>query len=200
MLPDGTIVLPESNGSGSKVLTRNDIEEQTDLNDFIDEAHNAVNNGDIGEKVKRTLADVNVDFQRMNVTMIVASYTMWGLDSFAISRLLDTTPEKVDAILATDLYTTIRSELIDALRYSDASAVHGFLSSKAINAAGVIASTLQSKSVDARMAAAKDILDRTGFRPVDRVEHTMRFEDEMRIRYVTDDGHAPMIDLGTDNA
>lgn len=197
-LPDGTIVLPEANASGSKVVSKADQEQEaarvqveSELGDLLSDP---VNN-EFGELYKRTLADIDVDFARMNVVMLVVSYTLWGLDSYAISRVLNVPTGQVDALKMSDHYTRVQKEMIEAMRYAEAATVHGYLNSKSHAAARVIAASLINPSGDLRLSAAKDILDRAGFRPVDRVEHTHRFEDELRIRYVQDDTVVPTIDL-----
>jgi hypothetical protein len=53
---------------------------------------------------------------------------------------------------------------------------------------------MNGKDGDRSLAAAKDILDRSGFRPSDRVEHVHKFEDELRIVYVKEQT-MPMIEL-----
>lgn len=197
-LPDGTILLPEANASGSKVVSKADQEQEAareqverELGDLLSDP---VNN-EFGELYKRTLADIDVDFARMNVVMLVVSYTLWGLDSYAISRVLNVSTGQVDALKMSDHYTRVQKEMIEAMRYAEAATVHGYLNSKSHAAARVVAASLTNPSGDLRLAAAKDILDRAGFRPVDRVEHTHRFEDELRIRYVQDDTAVPTIDL-----
>jgi hypothetical protein len=197
-LPDGTIVLPEVHASGSKVVSKDEQEQQKaqeqveqELNTLLeDPVHN-----EHGQVFRRTLADINEDFGKMNVIMLCVSYALWGLDSYAISRLMNVTPEQIDALMMSDSYTRVHKELIEAMRYAEAATVHGYLTAKSHAAARVVASTLTNPSGDLRLAAAKDILDRSGFRPVDRVEHTHRFEDELRIRYVQDTASMPTLDL-----
>lgn len=197
-LPDGTIVLPEANASGSKVVSKAEQEQEAarvqverELGDLLSDP---VNN-EFSELYKRTLADIDVDFARMNVVMLVASYTLWGLDSYAVSRVLNVSTGQVDALKMSDLYTRVQKQLIEAVRYAEAATVHGYLAAKSHAAARVVAASLTNPSGDLRLAAAKDILDRAGFRPADRVEHTHKFEDELRIRYVQDDTVVPTIDL-----
>jgi hypothetical protein len=195
-LPDGTILLPDENSSGSKVVSV-DEQEQNKAAYGIAEQINALLETPFKSaptSVKRTLADVTVAFNQMNVVMLVYSYTLWGLDAFAISKLMNIPAESVDHIRISDLYTQIEQDMTDALRHAEEATVHGFIQSKALAAATVVVSSLTSKSEDNRITAAKDILDRSGFRPVDRVEHSMKFEDELRIRYVSEPA-IPTIDL-----
>jgi len=201
-LPDGTMVLPEADpDSGSKVVTVSEQQEAQTRQEIERELTDLLNNpmtNEFSQTYKRTLADVDVEFARMNVIMLVLAYTMWGLDSYAISQLLNVRTEQVEALKSSDLYSKTSQELIEAIRYAEAATVHGYIASKSLAAARVVAASLTSPSGDLRLAAAKDILDRGGFRPADRVEHVMKFEDELRIRYVQDTTDVPTIDLAAE--
>lgn len=201
-LPDGTMVLPEADpDSGSKVVTVTEQQEAQTRQEIERELTDLLNNpmtNEFSQTYKRTLADVDVEFARMNVIMLVLAYTMWGLDSYAISQLLNVRTEQVEALKSSDLYSKTSQELIEAIRYAEAATVHGYIASKSLAAARVVAASLTSPSGDLRLAAAKDILDRGGFRPADRVEHVMKFEDELRIRYVQDTTDVPTIDLAAE--
>lgn len=197
-LPDGTIVLPDANASGSKVVTKSQQQEDEARAQVEQELGNLLNdpvNNEFSELYKRTLADIEVDYGRMNVTMLVLTYTLWGLDSYAISRVLNVSTDQVDALKETDLYMRTQQQVVEAIRYAEAATVHGYLAAKSHAAARVVAASLTNPSGDLRLAAAKDILDRSGFRPVDRVEHSIKFEDELRIRYVRDEASIPTIDI-----
>lgn len=198
-LPDGTIVLPEADeATGSKVVSKTEQEERAAQKQVEQELTALLSdpvNNEYGELYKRTLADIEADYPRMNVTMLVLTYTLWGLDSYAISRVLNVSVDQVDALKLTDLYSRLQTQLIEAIRYAEAATVHGYLAAKANAAARVVAASLTNPSGELRLAAAKDILDRAGFRPVDRVEHSVKFEDELRIRYVHDEATIPTIDL-----
>lgn len=200
-LPDGTIILPEPSGSGSKVVSREELQQEKETQEVVAQLEKLLeqpfDNG-VVTPVKRTLADVTVDFNHMNVVMLTLSYSIWGLDTFAIARLLKVDDRTIDQIMTTDLFVQTKTELVEALHHAEASTVHGFIQAKAFTAAQTIALSLTSRKEENRLAAAKDILDRGGFRPVDRVEHTMKFEDELRIRYV-EDPKIPTLDLTANN-
>lgn len=196
-LPDGSVLLPEADASGSKVLSSARQQEEQSLGELEAEIKEALDKplGTVGDTVKRTLADIPVPFGQMNSLLLVAAYNLWGLDSYAIGRIMNVSADSIDNLLASDICTQLRDDMIDAVRFADTSTVHGFLHQKAVSAAKVVAHELVSKKGEQRLAAAKDILDRSGFRPVDRVEHSMRFEDELKIRYVKDTETPPTINL-----
>ena len=198
-LPDGTVLLPEADeATGSKIVSKEAQAQAEALKEADAELTSLLDdpiNNEFSSLVKRTLADIDIDFSRMNLVMLVTGYTLWGLDSYAISRLLNVQPHQIEALKASDSYTRVQRELVEGVQYAQASTVHGYLSSKAHDAARVVSATLKNPSHDLRLSAAKDILDRAGFRPADRVEHVHKFEDELRIRYVQDDSNIPTIDL-----
>ena len=189
-LPDGTKVLPEPDSSGSKVLSAGELETQAELEAIVEEPFDNT----YGETYKRTLADVNADPKRMNATMLVVSFTMWGLDTYATASMLGTTIEAIEGVQATELYTELHTQMVEAVRYAETSSIHGFLAQKAMDAARVVGTMLRDKDGDRRLSAAKDILDRSGFRPVDRVEHSHKFDDELRIVHIQEQA-IPTIDI-----
>lgn len=200
-LPDGTIILPEADASGSKVVdvaTQQENAAHEQITRELDEVLDADNVAEVSA-TKRTLADINVPFQQMNVYMLVAAYATWGLDDFAISRVLNVDIERVAATRESDTCARLRRDLVEAMRHAEEASVHGYLSAKSQAAARVVVNTLTAPNGDLRLAAAKDILDRSGFRPADRVEHVMRFEDELRIRYIQEDAIIPTIDIDIEN-
>jgi hypothetical protein len=192
----GSIVLPSEEG-GSKVMKKEEIDaeiEQKVLAAEIDALLEKPYDNEHAVTVRRSLADVPTDLSKMNVFMLVIAYRMWGLDSFAISKLLNVTPDHVEALEQHDVAMQVKQELIDSFRHAEASTVHGYIARHTMAAATTIAAGLKSRSEDNRLTAAKDLLDRGGFRPVDKIEHTHRFEDELRIRFVTET-EVPTLDL-----
>lgn len=178
VLPNGAVVLSNGDG-GAEVLTPDEHAEAIVVDGALADADADV---DIhAYRYERTLADVHAEPKEMNTNMVIAAYTMWGLDSYAISRQLNVSEDAIESIKQTDLYHRIYEELFEASRHIDAANVHGFIQAKALDAAKTVVRGLKSKSEDIKLSSAKDILDRGGYRPADRVEHVHKFEDELRI-------------------
>lgn len=187
-LPDGTIILPEADADGRKIISAQEQEEAQSLAEITEELEEALDDpfdNEYAGHARRTLGDITVPFHQQNLLMIVVGYSLWGLDTHAVSRILEVSEDRVIQMQQTDYFIKLRQELIEALRMAEASTVHGYLHDKALMAAKVVAHELKSKSGDNRLVAAKDILDRSGFRPTDRVDHVHRFEDELRIVHLT---------------
>ena len=182
-LPNGAVVISDGNG-GADVMTPDEHAETLAVNGALEDADDI----DLhAHRYERTLADVHAEPKEMNTSMVIAAYTMWGLDSYAISRQLNVSEDAIDSIKQTDLYHRIYEELFEASRHIDAATVHGFIQAKALDAAKTVVRGMKSKSEDIKLASARDILDRGGFRPADRVEHIHKFEDELRIVHLKQD-------------
>jgi len=188
VLPNGTIIKANAEGL-PKVMTVSDQEIEQEIDDALADPFTD------GAAFQRNLADVRADVKQFNPVMLILAYNMWGLDPNAIARFLSLEIEQVHTVMNSELFTETRKELLEAIRYAENSSIHGYLSQKARKAAQVTAAALQSPSADIKLAAAKDILDRAGFRPADRTEHVHRFEDELRITYV-EEKTPPTIDVG----
>lgn len=189
-LPNGVEIRPaEDEGSGATVVTREEQRAEDEVEDVLADPF-----GEDGTTYQRTLADVRTSAKQFNPIMLVLAYSMWGLDTTAIARLLEIEEAAVEAVMQNELFTDTRKEILEAIRYAENSTIHGYLSQKAKKAAITMGGMLNSKNIDIKMAAAKDILDRANFRPVDRVEHTHKFEDELRIVHVTEDA-TPAIEV-----
>ena len=174
-LPNGTEVRPTEDGT-PEVVKEEEVQAENDIDEVLEDPFEEDTGGFV-----RTLADVRVEAAQFNPVMLILAYSMWGLEAHSIARLLNQDLDVIKGVMASELFTDTRKQILEAIRYTEASTIHGFLTQKARKAAIKMAAALNSKSDDNRIAAAKDILDRAGFRPADRVEHSHRFEDELRI-------------------
>lgn len=175
-LPDGTLISKNEDGT-MDVKT----EAQQKIVASMEEILSDVYVDEHVETYQRTLADIRLPKAELNPVMLVLSYAMWGLDEHSISRYLGISIEQVEAIQLSDVYISTRKQTLEAIRYAEASSIHGYISRNAITAAKTVVMNLVAKKPEVQLAAANSILDRAGFRPVDRVEHTVKFEDELRI-------------------
>lgn len=176
-LADGTIVLPEVNASGSRVVSMQTQEAEEEIEHVLDN----IDLSEYEQPMQRTLAHVPIDNKSFAVHMAIISMTAWGLPDFAIGAVLGADADTIADYKAHEIHAQLVKQVIEGIRFAETASIHGYLAQKAKLAAVTVASELNSKDADRRMTAAKDILDRSGFRPVDRVEHTHSFENELRI-------------------
>lgn len=193
-LADGTEIVPSVSDGEQKYVTTDEREVKQELDEVLEDPFD----NELDVSFKRSLADVQSPASEMNPVMLVLAYSLWGLDPHAIARLLDQSLENVEHIIDSELFATSRREMIESIRHAETSAIMGYLAQKAYVAARVVATEMRSKDGDRRLAAAKDVLDRSGFRPNDRVEHVHKFDDDLRI-VVTNTKPMPTIDVFGDS-
>jgi len=184
-LPDGTEIHPGNGERGKANIIR---VKEVDEPEFDEETGEIFEDIDDpfkdGLTFKRTLADLPANARKTNPLMLVLAYNMWGLDATSISMLLNITDDEVNTIMCDDLFVALRKDILESIRYSEMGSIHGYLTENSLKAARTIVKHMRSKDGDRSLTAAKDVLDRSGFRPSDRVEHVHKFEDELRIVYV----------------
>ena len=73
--------------------------------------------------------------------------------------------------------------------------VRGMFVEKSRRAADVMFELLDSDSEATKGAAAKDVLDRAGQRPIDVIEHRHKMEGGLTIEYVEKKDDIPTIDV-----
>lgn len=180
-LEDGTVILPEPNQFGERIVNDLSLRVEKEISNAMnDPMHNRYTNN-----MRRTMQDLPCDAKTATITIAVLSFKVWGLDDLAISRVLNISLDDIIYITGSNHYKKFYEQLVESIRYAETETVNGYLSQNAHLAAQVVVSSLSAKNNDVRMSAAKDILDRSGFRPVDRVEHMHKSEDGLQINFVT---------------
>jgi len=132
----------------------------------------------------------------MNAVGAVLSYTLFGLDDEEIAIATKLTVEQVGRIKMGDAYTHMHEQIVRTVLDSETDVVRELLAKNAKRAASTMVEALDAGNRADRMAAAKDILDRSGHRPADVVEHRHRVDGGLVIEYVRRDGDkVPTIDM-----
>lgn len=197
MLRDGSIVLPQPDETGRKTVSPHERAADEELKKLLDGLNFGTDVNEI-QTMQRTLADINVSDKRFTTTMVILAMSLWGLDEFGISHVLNIPTHDIEEIQRTELYSELADQLVEAIRFAETSAIHGYLAEKARLAAVTIAAELKSGDGDRRLKAAQDVLDRAGFRPADRTEHVHTFMDDLRIVHISEK-ETPTIDLKPEN-
>jgi hypothetical protein len=145
---------------------------------------------------RRKVADLPEVPKTMNAIGAVLSYTLFGLDDEEIAVATGFSIDQIGRIKMSDPYTQMHETVVRTVLDSETDVVRELLAKNARNAAHVMVDALQAGSRGDRMAAAKDILDRSGHRPSDVIEHRHRVDGGLTIEYVKRDGNAvPAIDM-----
>lgn len=151
-------------------------------------------------RVRRRISDLPETPERMHVIGVVAAYYLFGLDDREIALAIGCTEQQVGNIKMTPAYTTLIESMQASIVESAQDDVRGFLAMKATRAAQRMSAHMESDDEAVSIAASKDILDRSGHRPADVVEHRHSVEGGLTIEYVrksTDAGEVTL-DLEVD--
>lgn len=203
-LADGTLIDPLTREPISASLQpekRNRADEPITSDESTDEDEDDDDDIDITivPASRRSVMDLSLNAQQMAVVNNVLVYTLWGLPDFEIAQQCGCTLHQVSVIRDLDEYKKIYGALVEGLRAAYSDTIDGIFREAAPKAAKGIVRKIKSKSPDIAMAAMKDILDRAGHRPSDKVEHTHKIGDgsELVIRVIreSDEAAIPTMEL-----
>ena len=185
-LADGTVVYPGGHISGA------DTTEQFVAIPTHREAQRIIT------AARRKISDLPEVPRTMNACGAILSYTLFGLDDEEIAVATGLTIDQVGRIKVSDPYTQMHDAVVRTVLDSETDVVRELLAKNAKGAAAVMVDALQAGNRSDRMAAARDILDRSGHRPSDVVEHRHRIDGGLVIEIVKrgSDVNAPTIDIG----
>lgn len=148
---------------------------------------------------RRSIMDLSLSPAQMAVINNVLVYTIWGLPDDEIATQCNCTTQQVRTLRDLDDYKRMYDALIAGLREAYTATVQGIFAEAAPRAAAGVVRKMRHKSADIALAAKKDILDRAGFRPADKVEHNHSFGNgsELVIRIIkqSDADNLPTLDL-----
>jgi hypothetical protein len=133
----------------------------------------------------------------MNAIGVVLSYVLFGLDDEEIAIATGMVIDQVMRIKKGDAYRQMHEAVVRTVLDSETDVVRELFVKNAKDAATVMVRAMQEGTRADRVAAAKDILDRSGHRPSDVVEHRHRMDGGLVIEIVRRDGgvHVPQIDM-----
>lgn len=137
-------------------------------------------------KTRRSISELPLAPAHMNVVSLVLMYTMWGLHDIDIAITIGITNDQVKTIKKLEQYSKMSNEIKEAILDHDASDIRTYFQQSARTAAEKIVMLVDEEGA-LGFAAAKDILDRSGHRPNDVVEHKHSFADALRIEYIERD-------------
>jgi hypothetical protein len=146
---------------------------------------------------RRKLSDLPEMPKAMNAVSALLSYSLFGLADDEIALATGLSVDQVGRIKTSDAYTQMHRSVVQTVLASETDVVRDLLAKNAKNAASVMVDALETGSRSDRINAAKDILDRSGHRPTDVVEHRHRMDGGLVIEIVKrgDASLAPVIDM-----
>jgi hypothetical protein len=147
---------------------------------------------------RRKLSELPEVPRTMNAVGIVLSYTLFGLDDEEIAVATGLSVDQIGRIKLDDPYAQMYTAVVQTILDAETSVVRDVFTKNARNAAKVVVDAMQEGNRSDRVAAAKDILDRSGHRPNDVVEHRHRMDGGLVIEIVRRDGAVlPTIEMET---
>lgn len=162
------------------------------------ERHTSVDTAVTTTRIRRKVSDLPADPRQMNAISAVLGYVLFGLDDEEIGTATGIAPEQVERIRKSDPYKQLHDAVSRSVLDSEADVVRELLAKNARRAAATMVEGLDAGSRGDRMAAARDILDRSGHRPADVVEHRHRMDGGLVIEIVKRDTvDVPTIDMGS---
>lgn len=145
---------------------------------------------------RRKLSELPEVPRTMNAVGVVLSYTLFGLDDEEIAIATGMTVDQVGRIKVSDPYTQMHETIVRTVLDSETAVVRELFVKNAKSAAQVMVRAMDEGTRSDRMAAARDILDRSGHRPSDVVEHRHRMDGGLVIEIVKrSDAELPVIDM-----
>ena len=146
---------------------------------------------------RRKVSDLPEVPKTMNAVGVILSYTLFGLDDEEIAIATRLPVLQIGKIKLSDAYTQMYDGIVRTVLDRETDVVRELLQKNATGAAMVMVEALESGNRGDRMAAAKDILDRSGHRPSDVVEHRHRMDGGLVIEIVKREptSNAPIIDM-----
>lgn len=152
----------------------------------------------IRPQVRRKVSDLPALPKQMNAIGAIFSYVMFGLDDEEIASATGLDVAQVAQIRDSDPYRQLHEAIIRTVLDGQSDTVREMFARNARHAATTMVEALQSGTRADRMAAARDILDRSGHRPADVVEHRHRMDGGLVIEVVRRDSvKIPTIDMGS---
>jgi hypothetical protein len=145
---------------------------------------------------RRKLSELPEVPRTMNAVSVVLAYSLFGLDDEEIAIATGLSVEQIGRIKVGDPYTQMHDAVVRTVLDSETNVVRELFVKNARAAAHVVVRAMEEGTRSDRMAAAKDVLDRSGHRPSDVVEHRHRMDGGLVIEIVKRDGaQMPVIDM-----
>lgn len=148
-------------------------------------------------KTRRSIAEMPLPINQMNILSVCLTYTLYGLSDAEIAVAAKLTVDQVKNIKKLSEYKDLSNNILQSILEHEAEDVRSFFKQKARTAAEKIIDLAESDNDVLAFKASQDVLDRAGFRPADVVEHKHTMENALQIEYVrrADPKDIPVIDL-----
>lgn len=138
-------------------------------------------------RVRKRVHDLPEPPEKMNAISLVAMYHLFGLSDNDIAYVTGLTEQQVGNIRVLEAFGEIIEAATQNLLAEDTDKVRDLIAANATGAVRTLVDALQSQDEKVSLVAAKDILDRSGHRPADVVEHRHKIDGGLTIEYIKRD-------------
>lgn len=138
-------------------------------------------------RVRRKIDELPLQNGKMNTISVILSYYLFGLSVNDISILTKIPNDQINNIISSSMFNEMVEKITKSIIQSDQSNVREFLQQQTKKAATKVVEIMENAPTKYALLAAQDILDRSGHRPVDIVEHINKMDAELRIVHITKD-------------
>lgn len=133
---------------------------------------------------RRDISELPAKPKVMLHVALVLTFSLMGLSDDDIALMCGTTTEQVERVRAQEAYKQSLNEIIAAAKEHGSDTVSQQLQEMVPDALTAMRGALASDSEWIKVAAAKDVLDRSGYSPKQTVEHKHTVDGGLRIEYV----------------
>lgn len=141
-------------------------------------------------RVRHKIDELPLQDGKMNSISVVLCYYMFGLSIRDIAIITKFTEEQVQNIIMLPAFNEMMNKVSKSIIENDTNSVRDYIQNQTKKAAQKVMEIMETAPAKYALAAAQDILDRGGHRPVDIVEHVNKMEGELRIVHITKDEKA----------
>ncbi len=175
VLADGTLVSPQTGE-----VIKDEQETYVEVPNWADTQRQIV-------AARTRIADFPCPPSQMTSIGLVLFYSMMGISDDEIHHIIGLTVDQIGRIRVSDAYGEVQQTFLDKIVKHDIDDVRTMFVEGSRTAANKMMSLMDSESENMQLSAAKDVLDRAGQRPVDVIEHRMKVEGGLTIKYVKKD-------------
>jgi hypothetical protein len=191
---NGQIVAPRSEAEPTTATTSLNAQPSDD-----DDVRSEFDASRLVIPVQRRLRDLPENTRTMNGIAAVLGYTLFGLSDDDIAEAIGTTTDRIVSIRQLPSYQLLRNDAITNVISAEQSDVRELFVKHSRKAVHTVVEGMNAKKTSDRLKAAGDILDRSGFRPADVVEHRHRLEGGLTIEIVRKTNTVPIVNIDVED-
>lgn len=141
-------------------------------------------------RIRHRIDELPIQDGKMNTISVILSYYLFGLSVNDISIITKIPTEQINNIIMLPAFDEMMKKVTSSILESDQNNVRDYIQQQTKKASNKIVEIMETAAPKYALAAAQDILDRGGHRPVDVVEHINKMEGELRIVHIQKDEKA----------